>query len=117
MVEPAADRVTVHARGCASSPPPPPNTHTQPHIHCICYSRSDWFSYTINRFIFTRGFCLHNWSIEMFHFVYILDSNFRIVFAKNFDTKRGNALSWEIFSLNHCALFIDIETKGKVFWK
>ena len=39
----------------------------KPHIHCTCYSRSDWFSYTINRFIFTRGFGLHHWSIEMFH--------------------------------------------------
>ena len=50
-------------------------------------------------------------------FVYILDSNFRVVFVQNFDTKRGNALSWEILSLNQCALFIAIETKGKVFWK
>ena len=35
-------------------------------------------------------------------FVYILDFKF----IQNFDTKRGNALSWEILSLNHCALFI-----------
>ena len=37
----------------------------KPHIHCTCYSRSDWFSYTINMFIFTRGFCLHHWSIGL----------------------------------------------------
>ena len=50
-------------------------------------------------------------------FVYILDSNFRVIFVQTFDTKRGNALSWEILSVSHCALFIYIETKGKVFWK
>ena len=45
-------------------------------------------------------------------FVYILDSNFRVVS----DTERGNALSWEILSVNHCAVCIDIETKLNVFW-
>ena len=34
--------------------------------------------------------------------VYILDSNFRVVFVQNFDTKRGNALSWEIRSMCVC---------------
>ena len=83
---------------------------------------SDCFSYTINRFIFARGVCLHHWSIEMLHVatcfcLHFGLSNVLVVFVQNFDTKRENALSWEILSLNYCGLFIDIKTKGKVFWK
>ena len=44
----------------------------------------------------------------------ILDGDFRVVFVQIFYTKRGNALSWEILSLNPCALFTDKNKRKSV---